>query len=91
MRRHAAAAHGLETGLLLSAAEVPGPGGVNILAPRALEPDRMAFELMGVPLAVFSAAGMLARRFGWQIWPAYRKAQVEQERTLEVWRSALND
>ena len=89
MRRHAAAAHGYETALLGSVSDTPGPGGLNLLTPRPLETRLLTFELMGVPLAICNAVGLLARRFGWRDLKEYDIAGREQDRALAVWKAAM--
>ena len=91
LRRYASVDHGVETGLLRMAVEMPSRFGVNVMTPKAMNPQRLAFELMAVPLAVISAMRTLCHRFGWLDEETHIKAMHrEHARTLDIWHGAVN-
>jgi hypothetical protein len=90
LRMYASVDHGIETGLLRAAIATPSSFGVNVMTPKAMTPQRLAFELMAVPLAVVSAMRTLSHRFGWSdevVQPMHR----EHTSMLDIWRRAIEE
>jgi hypothetical protein len=90
MRSHAAMDHGVEMAMLGTVARQVGPHGVNVFRPSPMDVPRLAFSLMGVPLASISAIRTLHNHYG---WPSEDKsatlAATEHNRTLGLWQRAI--
>ncbi len=92
VRRSAAAAHGLETGLLSAVTERVGLAGVNVMDPAPAPVKLLVLDLLTLPLAALAGMREIILRYGWD--EQTRELQIlgrQSDVCLDLWRASIEE